>query len=177
MQKRQSFIAIVKGFAILTGCFIFGFILPVSARAQSASSSRTAPGQKPAAHVSPTHYRPNRFSKRAEMYYGGVWGIDSLTVRAAESGELIRFHYRVLDASKARQLNDKKAQPTLVDLKEGVQLVVPSLEKVGQLRQSSTPEDGKVYWMAFSNPRRTVKPGDRVNIVIGQFHADGLVVE
>jgi hypothetical protein len=31
--------------------------------------------------------------------------------------------------------------------------------------------------MAFSNPRRTVKPGDRVNVVIGRFHADGLVVE
>jgi hypothetical protein len=31
--------------------------------------------------------------------------------------------------------------------------------------------------MAFSNPRRTVKRGDRVNVVIGQFHADGLLVE
>jgi hypothetical protein len=169
--------AILKGCATLAGYVIFGFILLVSARAQSASSSKTASGQKPAAHGSPTHYRPNRFSKRAEMYYGAVWGIDSLTVRAAESGELIRFHYRVLDASKARQLNDKKAQPTLVDPRAGVQLVVPALEKVGQLRQSSTPEDGRVYWMAFSNPRRTVKAGDRVNIQIGQFHADGLVVE
>jgi hypothetical protein len=111
------------------------------------------------------------------MYYGSVWGIDSLTVRTAESGELIRFHYRVLDSSKALQLSDKKVQPTLVDLRAGVQLVVPSLEKVGQLRQSSTPENGKIYWMAFSNPRRTVKPGDRVNVVIGSFHADGLVVE
>jgi hypothetical protein len=56
-------------------------------------------------------------------------------------------------------------------------LVVPSLEKVGQLRQSGTAEEGKVYWMAFSNPRRSVKPGDRVSVVIGNFHADGLVVE
>ena len=111
------------------------------------------------------------------MYYQDVWGIDSLTVRAAESGELIRFNYRVLDPAKARQLNDKKAEPFLIDPHAGVKLVIPSLEKVGQLRQSVTPETGKVYWMAFSNPRRTVKPGDRVNVVIGHFHADGLVVE
>jgi hypothetical protein len=111
------------------------------------------------------------------MYYQSVWGIDSLTVRAAESGELIRFNYRVLDAAKARQLNDKKAEPSLIDSRAGVRLVVPSLEKVGQLRQSTSPEEGRVYWMAFSNPRRTVKRGDRVNIVIGSFRADNLVVE
>jgi hypothetical protein len=111
------------------------------------------------------------------MYYQNVWGIDSLKVRSAESGELIRFNYRVLNASKASQLNDKKLAPTLIAPRAGVSLVIPSLEKVGQLRQSGTPEDGKVYWMAFSNPRRTVKPGDRVNVVIGNFHAEGLIVE
>jgi hypothetical protein len=31
--------------------------------------------------------------------------------------------------------------------------------------------------MAFSNKGRLVKRGDSVNIVIGQFHADGLVVD
>jgi hypothetical protein len=45
------------------------------------------------------------------------------------------------------------------------------------LRQSSTPIAGKSYWMAFSNPSRTVKRGDRVDIEIGQFRAEGLVVE
>jgi hypothetical protein len=74
-------------------------------------------------------------------------------------------------------LNDKKLEPMLIDYRARVKLVVPSLEKVGQLRQSSTPEAGREYWMAFSNPHKTVKRGDRVNIVIGTFHADGLVVE
>jgi hypothetical protein len=174
-NERSSKLAFIR-LTILAGCATYGLISLVGAHAQPPSKSPVA-GQKPAAASSPTHYQPNRFSKRAEMYYGAVWGIDSLTVRTAESGELIRFHYRVLDSSKALQLSDKKVQPTLVDLQAGVQLVVPSLEKVGQLRQSSTPENGKVYWMAFSNPRRTVKPGDRVNVVIGRFHADGLVVE
>ena len=94
-----------------------------------------------------------------------------------ESGEIVRFTYHVLDADKATQLNDKKSEPSLIDPQAGVKLVVPALEKVGQLRQSSTPEAGKSYWMAFSNKGRVVKRGDRVDIVIGQFHAEGLVVD
>jgi hypothetical protein len=58
-----------------------------------------------------------------------------------------------------------------------VKLVVPAMEKVGKLRQVSAPQTGKMYWMTFSNKGRPVKPGDRVNIVIGNFHANGLVVE
>jgi hypothetical protein len=111
------------------------------------------------------------------MYYEGVWGVDSLSVRAVESGEIIRFTYRVLDAAKAKQLNDKKSEPFLIAPRSGVKLVVPQMEKVGQLRQSSTPEAGKTYWMAFSNKGRPVKRGDRVAVVIGNFRADGLVVE
>jgi len=80
-------------------------------------------------------------------------------------------------ADKAKMLNDKKNQPSLIDPKAGVKLVVPSLEKIGQLRQSATPEAGKVYWMAFSNKGRLVKRGDHVDVVIGQFRAGGLVVE
>jgi hypothetical protein len=98
-------------------------------------------------------------------------------VKWTESGEVIRFTYRVLDADKAMTLNDKKAEPALIDPQAGVKLVVPSMEKVGQLRQSSTPQAGKSYWMAFSNKGRLVKRGDRVNVVIGQFRADGLVVD
>jgi hypothetical protein len=94
-----------------------------------------------------------------------------------ESGEIIRFSYHVLNADKAKALNDKKSEPVLIDLRAGIKLVVPSLEKVGQLRQSSTPEAGKSYWMAFSNPRRLVKRGDHVTVVIGTFRAEGLVVE
>jgi hypothetical protein len=98
-------------------------------------------------------------------------------VKWTESGEVIRFTYRVLDADKAKTLNDKKAEPALIDRQAQVKLVVPSMEKVGQLRQSSTPQAGKSYWMAFSNKGRLVKRGDRVNVVIGKFRADGLVVD
>jgi hypothetical protein len=123
------------------------------------------------------HYQPDRFAGRAGRYYALIWGVDSLSVKWTESGEVIRFSYRVLDPKKAETLNDKKLEPTLNDPQAGVQLVVPSLEKVGKLRQSSTPEAGRSYWMAFSNKGRRVKRGDHVNVVIGHFHADGLVVD
>lgn len=142
-------------------------------QAQSTASS-TKPAAKPAARV---QYAPNRFAGRAGTYYRLVWGVDSLIVRYTESGEVIRFSYRVLDPEKAKVLNDKKNEPSLIDASAGVKLIVPSLEKVGQLRQSSTPQAGKSYWMAFSNKGRLVKRGDRVSVAIGKFHADGLVVD
>jgi hypothetical protein len=119
----------------------------------------------------------NRLSRRAEMYYQGVWGVGELRVKAAESGQLIRFDYRVLDPEKAAALNDKKAKPELLDAQAQVKLSVPQMEKVGELRQSSTPKAGMTYWMAFSNPTLVVKRGHRVDVVIGSFRATNLVVE
>ncbi len=144
-------------------------------KATSKPLAKTA--AKPATAGTPTHYHPNRFSKRAELLYSMVWGVDSLTVRWAESGEVIRFSYRVLDSERAKPLNDKRSEPSLIDVRAGVSLVVPALEQVGKLRQSEDPEDGKSYWMAFSNKGRLVKRGDRVEVVIGPFRADGLVVD
>ena len=158
--------------AMLLAGILLGVILVSPALAQS-----PGPAAKPAAAAAATRYKSNRFSKRAGLYYGLVWGVDSLSVKSVESGEIIRFTYRVLDANKAKPLNNKKSEPFLIDPRAGVKLVVPSLEKIGQLRQSSTPEAGKSYWMAFSNKGRLVKRGDRVNVVIGQFRAEGLIVD
>jgi hypothetical protein len=143
---------------------------------KNAATAKTVAAGKSAAAARP-RYKPDRFAGRAGTYYKMVWGVDSLGVKTVESGEIIRFSYRVLDADKAKTLNDEKTEPSLNDPRARVSLVVPSLEKVGKLRQSETPEEGKSYWMAFSNKGRLVKRGDRVNVVIGQFHADGLVVD
>jgi hypothetical protein len=145
-----------------------------------ASKGQVAPAVTPSpqkATGTPTRYQPSRVSKRETAYYESVWGVDSLSVRAVESGELIRFTYQVVDPEKSKLLNDKKLEPALIYPEGHVKLIIPSLEKVGQLRQSSTPEAGKSYWMAFSNPQRTVKRGDHVDVVIGSFHAEGLIVE
>lgn len=149
--------------------------------AQEAPRPTPAPAQARApARPAPAAVRTNlakHVPARAEMYYQGVWGVDSLTVKYTESGEMIRFSYRVVDPEKAAALNDKKAEPSLIDPHAGVKLVVPQMEKIGQLRQSSTPIAGKSYWMAFSNSGRRVRPGDRVDVEIGNFRAKGLVVE
>jgi len=158
--------------------FVSRMAAQTQAPPQSAPASepaKTQPAPKPSA--SPSRYHPDRFAGRAGTYYAMVWGVDSLTLKWAESGEVIRFSYRALDPAKAKALNDKKAEPALIDPKAGVKLVVPSLEKVGQLRQTGTPEVGKSYWMAFSNKGRLVKKGDHVDVVIGKFRAQGLVVD
>jgi hypothetical protein len=103
--------------------------------------------------------------------------VDSFEAKSVESGELIRFSYHVIDADKAKALNDKKNAAYLIDEKARVKLVVPTMEKVGQLRQSSPPEAGKAYWMVFSNKGNLVKRGDRIRVEIGKFRVDGLVVQ
>jgi hypothetical protein len=164
---------------VLGGTLVAQSSAPASTETKTPSPSPTAPQTKPVAKqpVLPARYRRNQVAASARQYYATMWGVDSLAVKSAESGEIIRFSYRVLDPDKAQPLNDKKNEPSLVDPRAGVKLVVPSLEKVGKLRQSSTPEAGKVYWMAFSNKGGLVKPGDRVNVVIDGFHAEGLVVQ
>jgi hypothetical protein len=160
---------------MLGGFLASSFLISTaSTLAQSPAVTKTA---LPAKVGTPARYHPDRFAGRAGKYYRLAWGVDSLSVKSAESGEIIRFSYRIVDANKAKALNDKRAEPVLIDPEAGVKLVVPSLAKVGQLRQSSTPEAGKSYWMAFSNKGRPVKRGHRVNVVIGHFHADGLVVD
>jgi hypothetical protein len=166
-------------------CSVWAVSAPVSAAEPPAVDATpavkpavpAAKPQTPAEKTPSSKYRPDRFAGRAGEYYRLIWGVDSLGVKWTESGEIIRFSYRALDPVKAKALNDKKSEPSLIDPRAGVSLVVPSLEQVGQLRQSADPEAGKSYWMAFSNKGRLVKRGDRVSVVIGQFRADGLVVD
>jgi hypothetical protein len=145
--------------------------------AQSAPPQPPQKASKPATAPVWRGSQTDRLSSRAEMYYEGVWGVGELRVKTAESGGLIRFNYRVLDPTKAAPLNDKKVEPKLYDAQAGVMLVVPQMDKVGKLRQSSAPKAGMTYWMAFSNPTRVVKPGHHVDVVIGSFRANNLVVE
>ena len=156
---------------MLLGSLLAGSVLFSTALAQSPGADGTS---NPAA---PTRYEPNRFPKRERAYYQLVWGVDSFVVKLAESDEVVRFTYRVLDPNKAKALNDKSVEPYLIDPQVGVKLVVPALEKVGQLRQTATPEAGKSYWMVFSNKGRLVKRGARVTVQIGSFKIDGLEVQ
>ncbi len=161
------------GTAMLLAGVLAGSIAVSTVAAQSAPQAA-----KPAATLTPFRNQPDRIANRAAAYYEAVWGIEAPSVKAVESGLILRFSYRILDPEKAKVLNDKKFSPVLESPEKGVQLVVPSMEKVGQLRQA--PHEivaGQSYWMAFSNNGRIIKPGDRVDVVIGTFHARALLVE
>jgi hypothetical protein len=121
-------------------------------------------------------YRDSAHSDRAVRLYASRWGIDRMQVRQTSSGQLIRFSYRVVDAQKAKVLDAKQATPYLIDGTTKVMLQVPVMDKIGQLRQTADPQNGQEYWMVFSNKGGHVKPGDRVDIVIGPFHVEGLAV-
>jgi len=168
--KNSGFVVSKSVFRAILLCSLCGCMAVAQSEQQPPAPAQSAPSADQRRVM-------NHRSQHATMYYEGMWGVDSLRVKLAESGELVRFDYRVLDPEKAAALNDKKAEPELYDAEAGVKLVVPQMEKVGKLRQSSTPKAGMTYWMAFSNPTRAVKRGHRVDVVIGPFRANNLVVE
>lgn len=167
---------------MIAGTFAASFPLsPVHAQSLpspkgAAPASTSAPAPSPA-HQKASPYRKVGWSANARDSYLLHWGVDSFSAKLVESGQMVRFSYRVMDPEKAKPLSDKKSPPFLIDEEAHVKLVVPSMEKVGELRQSSTPEAGKLYWMVFSNKGRFVKSGDRVSILIGKFRADQIVVQ
>jgi hypothetical protein len=67
-----------------------------------AAQSAPAKPEKPVAMTAPTTYQADHFAGRAGKYYSLIWGGDSIRVTAAESGELIRFSYRVLGPRKGQ---------------------------------------------------------------------------
>jgi hypothetical protein len=127
--------------------------------------------------VKPARYRAAGMPASAARYYALSYGVDQMSVKLAESGQLVRFNYRVTDAARANALHDKAASPYLLDEKVHAVLQVPVMEKVGPLRQATPAESGKSYWMAFSNKGNLVKAGHRVSVMIGQVRVDGLVVQ
>src|SRR5207253_9850419 len=82
-----------------------GGLLVLSAGAQTASQAASS---KPAASA-PMHYHPDRFAGRAGKYYALVCGVNSLSVKWTESGEVIPFASYLVGADKAKAMTAKKA--------------------------------------------------------------------
>ena len=129
------------------------------------------------AHPGGSQFHAVSVTGSASQLYSSQWGIDSLRVASTSSGNLLRFTYRVVDPRRAAPLADKSLTPSLYSPKHHAVLSVPVMDKVGPLRQAMGQTAGTEYWMAFSNRGQIVKSGERVNITIGSFHADGLRVE
>jgi hypothetical protein len=113
---------------------------------------------------------------REKSYIKRKWGVEVLFVRRTAAGYMVEFRYKVLDPEKAKALFVRKTKPVLTHVETGTELVVPTPAKTGALRNSDVPLADHTYWMFFSNKGNVVQPGDRVNIRIGDFLLEGLVV-
>lgn len=174
-QRKASPLPRIVAAALLSaaqGHAAAGATRPVPIPAAAPAVGEQAPSVQKA-----SPFRPVGVTPGAKTYYQSIWGVDNFLVRQTASGNLIRFSYRVTDPARAKSLGDKAATPYMVGLRSRAVLQIPVMDKVGPLRQTGTPEAGKEFWMVFSNKGNLVKPGDRVNVIIGSFHADGLLVE
>ena len=118
----------------------------------------------------PTHH------PREKTYIKRRWGVEVMDVRQTAAGYMLEFRYRVLDAEKAKPLFERQTKPALIHAETGATLIVPTPAKTGALRNSNPPIEGRTYWMFFANPGKLVKSGQHVNVEIGEFRVDGLVV-
>ncbi len=156
---------------------------PAPAQPTATKKKATAPPAAPAAASAPAKphkaspYHTQHLAEKAKQIYASIWGIEDPRVSSTSAGNLIRFSYRVIDSAKASALTDKKLTPYLYGQTSHALLSIPVMEKIGPLRQSMPPVAGQDYWMVFSNKGHPVKPGDRVDVAIGSFRADGLLVE
>lgn len=168
-------------FAILSSPARAGAVPGAGASGKTASKkphapAPAAPAAQPESRGS-SPYHAESVPSRARAYYLSVWGVDNLLAHETASGSLIRFSYRVVDPARAKLLGDKRSTPYMYGQRSHALLHIPVMEQVGPLRQSTPPKAGKEYWMVFSNKGNYVQVGDRVNVIIGSVHVDGLLVE
>jgi hypothetical protein len=105
-----------------------------------------------------------------------AFGVEVLSLRPTAHGQMLDLRFRVTDPDKARSILDKRQRAYLLDARTGKSLPVP-VTKSGSLRQTTPrPEAGRVYFMLFSNTGRIVREGDRVDLVVGAFKREGLIV-
>jgi len=133
------------------------------------SSQATANATTPEKDAATTAAKPNPLSEK--------WGIEVTSIRMTANNHMVDFRFRVLDTKKAETLFVRQTKPHLVDQKTGKVLAVPNTAKVGPLRNSNKPKEGKIYWMFFGNSGGLIKAGSKVSVVIGEFKAENLVVE
>lgn len=159
---------------LLAGCASAPRVADTTAAGLAATPGpETSPGHHHAAAAGPSA----RGGAVRDAELTERWGIEVTSARLTAHGHMVDFRYRVLDADKAAPLFERQTKPNLIHEGSGKVLAVPQPAKTGALRNSSTPQAGKIYWMFFGNAGKLVQPGDRVTVVIGDFRLDQLVVE
>ena len=117
-----------------------------------------------------------KVDKARDQVLQDQWGIELTAIRMTAADHMIDFRYRVLDADKAAPLFKRQTKPYLIHQASGKVLAVPNTAKVGSLRNTNIPQQGRIYWMFFGN-KGLVHAGDKVTVVIGDFKVEDLVVE
>ena len=116
-------------------------------------------------------------TKEQKQELSEKWGIELVALRSTAAGHMVDFRYRVLDAEKAAPLFKRQTKPYLIHQESGKALGVPNTAKIGSLRNSNMPQNGRIYWMFFGNHNRVVQKGDLVTVAIGDFRATDLKVD
>lgn len=116
-------------------------------------------------------------TKQQKQELRDQWGVELVALRSTAAGHMVDFRYRVLDAEKAAPLFKRQTKPYLIHQATGKALGVPNTAKIGSLRNSNTPQNGRTYWMFFGNHHRLVQKGDKVTVAIGDFRAADIEVE
>lgn len=163
--------------SLLSGVCLAAAMLDQAAAQQNPAAAKQAASASSVAAPRASPYMPVKVPQHAKNLYQMMRGVDNLSVRRTASGNLLRFSYRVTDPAVAQLLGDKNTMPYLYGEASHALLEVPVMDTIGQLRQTGPLEVGQEYWMVFSNKGHLIKAGDRVNVLIGTFHIDGLVVE
>jgi hypothetical protein len=138
-----------------------------------------APSERPeSARVPfPGEPRPTAPAVEDQSTVEQQWGIKIVGLGLAAAEYMIDFRFRVVDPQKAAPLLDRKNNPYIEDAR-GHRFLVPDTPKVGHLRQTTeAPTAGRIYWAFFANPGKTIKSGEKVKIVIGDFSAEDLTVQ
>lgn len=113
-------------------------------------------------------------SARAAAQQYGI-RVESVSLTAA--GHFIDFRYRVLDPEKAAALLDRNKSAVLIDQASKAELPVP-ITKLGPIRQTTRkPVKDRIYFLLFTNAGNLVKSGSRVDVRIGEFQAENIVVQ
>jgi len=104
------------------------------------------------------------------------WGVEILGIRITASGYALDLRYRVTDAEKAAPIFERQNKPVLIDQESGREFQIGGSPTVGPMRSSYIPHVDRTYVMLFGNAGGYLRPGSKVNLEVGPFHAEGLTV-
>jgi len=154
---------IKRFFAVLNPLFCLSLIVFAGPSSGCATAS-TSRGPEPSVAAEPASIEEQ-------------WGVEITSLRMTANDHMLDYRYRVLDAEKATDLFKRQIKPYLIHQATGKVMAVPETAKLGPLRNSNIPQEGRIYWMFFGNAGKVVQPGDKVTVVIGEFRVEDIVVE